>query len=96
MRNKYLVGYDISDDKRLNKVFTIMQGYGERLQYSVFICDLSPREKATLEATLTEHINHTEDCIMMVDLGSGEGALAEKIQFIGIRKTIPERRAVIV
>ena len=38
MRQSYLVCYDISDDKRLRKVFKTMRGYGDHLQYSVFEC----------------------------------------------------------
>src|SRR3546814_3297354 len=29
----YIVAYDISDDKRLRKVFKLMKGYGEWLQF---------------------------------------------------------------
>ncbi len=36
MRNCYLVCYDISDEKRLRKVFKVMRGYGGHLQHWVF------------------------------------------------------------
>ena len=41
MRTSYLICYDISDDKRLRKVFQTMRGYGDHLQYSVFECQLT-------------------------------------------------------
>ena len=34
MRSSYLVCYDISDDKRLRKVFKLMRGFGDHLQFS--------------------------------------------------------------
>lgn len=41
MRFSYLVCDDISDEKRLRKVFQAMRGYGDHLQYSVFECQLT-------------------------------------------------------
>jgi CRISPR-associated protein Cas2 len=35
-REFYLVSYDIADDKRRLKVAHLLEGYGERVQYSVF------------------------------------------------------------
>ena len=45
MRNRFLVCYDVSDPKRLAQVYKKMNGFGEPAQYSVFICDLSPKER---------------------------------------------------
>ena len=39
-RMRYLVSYDISDPKRLRKVARSLEGFGVRLQYSVFECPL--------------------------------------------------------
>ena len=44
MRTTYLVCYDISNDRRLRKVFKTCRNYGDHLQYSVFECDLSEAE----------------------------------------------------
>lgn len=41
MRTSYLICYDICDDKRLRKVFQVMRGFGDHLQYSVFECQLT-------------------------------------------------------
>jgi CRISPR-associated protein Cas2 len=40
---RVVVSYDISDDKRRRKVAQIMEGYGYRVQYSVFECDLDKK-----------------------------------------------------
>lgn len=36
----YVVSYDISDDKRRDRVHDLLMGYGEWVQYSVFECNL--------------------------------------------------------
>ena len=41
MRASYLVCYDIADDKRLRKVFKLMRGFGDHLQFSVFECQFT-------------------------------------------------------
>jgi CRISPR-associated protein Cas2 len=73
MRNSYLVCYDISDDKRLRRVFKIMRGWGDHLQLSVFECQLTRMDLARLKAELAEVIHHTEDQVLFVDLGPAEG-----------------------
>ena len=41
MRNRYFVAYDVMDPARLARTYKKMLGYGDRVQYSVFICSLS-------------------------------------------------------
>src|SRR5690606_35574631 len=45
MRTAYVVTYDICEPKRLRRVYRIMLGYGDHLQYSVFRCELTDRER---------------------------------------------------
>ncbi|MEW5937618.1 MAG: CRISPR-associated endonuclease Cas2 [Candidatus Thermoplasmatota archaeon] len=96
MRNLFLVCYDISDDKRWRKVFTTMRGFGDTLQYSVFICELSPKERALLKNALDGIIHHTEDRVVIANLGPAEGGSMDRIEFLGQRLTITGRQAVIV
>lgn len=96
MRNRYLVCYDICDPKRLRKTFKKMQGYGEALQFSVFLCELSLKEKAIMIAELDEIINHAEDCVMTVNLGTIDRDLDDKLVFLGVKKNLPERQALII
>ena len=39
-----LVVYDIPDDKRRTKLATFLEGYGRRVQYSVFECFMDLQE----------------------------------------------------
>lgn len=73
MRQSYLVCYDISDDKRLRKVFKTMRGYGDHLQYSVFECQFTASDLIRCRAALARIIHHDEDQVLFVHLGSAEG-----------------------
>lgn len=73
MRQTYLVCYDISDDKRLRKVFQTMRNFGDHLQYSVFECQFTPMDLARCRAELSRIINHEEDQVLFVCLGPAEG-----------------------
>ena len=73
MRSSYLICYDICDDKRLRKVFQIMRGYGDHLQYSVFECQLTASDLARCRAELAAVIQHKEDQVLFVNLGPAGG-----------------------
>jgi CRISPR-associated protein Cas2 len=73
MRTSYLVCYDICDDKRLRRVFKLMRGYGDHLQYSVFECQLTSMDLVRLRSELSRIIHHTEDQVLFVSLGPAEG-----------------------
>lgn len=57
---RIVVSYDISDDKRRSKVAKIMEGYGYRVQYSVFECELNARKLAQLKRRLRPLVNPKE------------------------------------
>lgn len=69
MRQYVLVSYDIAEPKRWRQVFKIMKGYGEHVQYSVFICQLTDVQEAELKAKLDNVIHSTQDQVMFVQIG---------------------------
>ena len=87
MRTCYLVCYDISDDKRLRKVFKAMRNYGDHLQYSVFECQLTPIDLARCRHVLSEIIHHDQDQVLFVDLGPAEGRGERVITALGVPYT---------
>lgn len=95
MRNRYIVAYDVSSAKRLRLVFRKMNGFGEPLQYSVFSCDLSRKERVLLEEALMEIINAREDRVLIVDTGPSEGRADGALKTLG-RQLAPEGRDVTV
>jgi CRISPR-associated protein Cas2 len=83
MRAAYLICYDISDDKRLRRVFRTMRAWGDHLQFSVFECQLNPGELARLRAELATIIHHQEDQVLFVNLGPAEGRGERVISALG-------------
>lgn len=83
MRSCYIVTYDICDPKRLRKVFRTCRNYGNHLQYSVFECDLTAREKVELETELNLIINNREDQVLFIALGPSESRGERDISAIG-------------
>lgn len=95
MRHTYVVTYDICDPKRLRKVYKAMLGWGEHLQLSVFQCELNDRELVELRVELDRLIKHSEDQVLLVDVGCATSA-ATSIRAIGRPYQDPERIAVVV
>jgi CRISPR-associated protein Cas2 len=93
-RRHYIVSYDISDDKRRGKVFDNLEGHGDRAQFSVFFCQLNPRELAQLRSDLTAIIHHAEDQVLLVNLGPAHNPLDGGIECLG--KVFAVRSRVIV
>ena len=87
MRTTYLVCYDITDPKRLRRVFKTCKNYGNHLQYSVFECDLNPMERAQAERALGELIKHDEDQVLFVSLGPAQGRGDRVITALGLPYT---------
>lgn len=83
MRHTFIVSYDIAEPKRLRKVFRICQDYGNHLQYSVFECDLNPREQVELQDKLRGVIHHDDDQVLFILLGPTESRGDRTITALG-------------
>lgn len=92
-RKRYLIAYDIRDDRRLRRVCKLMEGYGTRLQYSVFLCDLSDREILLWEAEINQLMAIDVDSVVYVDIGTTELAT---VQVIGAPRRFPHTGPMIV
>lgn len=96
MRKNYIVSYDIKDPKRLYRIHKKLRGYGDSLQYSVFLCELSAKEKMIMISELLEIINIKEDNLLLFDIGQSSYATNKKITMFGEKVEIKERSAVII
>ena len=67
MRKWHLVFYDIREDERLRRVAKLMEGYGQRIQYSVFRCHLTSTELERLRWRLTQ-LTDPEDSVIIFPL----------------------------
>jgi CRISPR-associated protein Cas2 len=64
----YVVAYDIPDDKRRKKVADLLEGYGKRVQYSVFECLLSSDKYDELRKRLKKTVKLSEDSVRFYPL----------------------------
>lgn len=62
-----LVCYDIRDPARWRKVYKIVKGCGERVQYSIFRCRLDQAQVERLRWDLAK-VMASEDALLIIDL----------------------------
>ena len=62
-KNFVVVAYDITDDRRRNKIAKILSKFGTRVNYSVFECMLTDKEFEKLRSDIEKKINVKEDGI---------------------------------
>jgi len=95
MRKRYLITYDLSDDKRRTAIFKTLMGNGDHVQFSVFLCELNGVELARLKGTIGQAINHRQDQAIILDMGPAESAVDSTLECIGKAYAPPARVTVI-
>lgn len=66
-RHWYIFSYDIRDPKRWRQVYKIVNGYGQRLQYSLFRCYLT-RTQVERARNELEKVMADEDDMLVIRL----------------------------
>jgi CRISPR-associated protein Cas2 len=87
LRHRYLVAYDIRDPRRLRLIAKKMEDFGDRAQYSVFLCDLTRADAADMTRALRTVMESTVDRILIVDLGTAFDD--SRFEFLGRRHPPP-------
>ena len=64
----YLVAYDLSSDKRRNKVHKILSGFGQWTQYSLFELFITDKELVLLQNKLEKVLNAEKDSVRFYPL----------------------------
>jgi CRISPR-associated protein Cas2 len=59
----YVIGYDISDDKRRKKVSDLLEGYGVRVNYSLFEVKITKTNLKKLLLKLLDIVDKKEDSV---------------------------------
>jgi CRISPR-associated protein Cas2 len=85
-----LVTYDVSTlttvgRNRLSRVAKTCVGFGQRVQHSVFECDVDPAQFATLRARLLDIVDLKEDSLRFYFLGSN---WKRRIEHLGIKPSV--------
>ncbi len=64
-KNWYVISYDISEPKRWRKVYKRLNGYGRRLQYSIFRCRLTKIEVEKLRWELEKDLSKDDKLLIL-------------------------------
>jgi CRISPR-associated protein Cas2 len=94
-RHRFVVSYDVRDQVRLRRTHDTMLGYGDPIQYSVFLCELSPAERLLMEEALRRVVRLDEDSVLIIDLGPSSGMSRRRVQALGAGR-VPQRERVTV
>ena len=84
-----LITYDVSTEnragrRRLRRVARLCQDYGQRVQYSVFECQIDPAQWAILRSRLIDEINEATDSLRFYRIGANWRG---KMEHIGAKPT---------
>src|SRR5258708_23736600 len=86
-----LVTYDVSTEtragrRRFRRVARACLDYGQRVQNSVFECEVDPAQWTNLKARLLAEINAKEDSLRFYRLGA-DGR--RRVEHVGAKPTLP-------
>lgn len=88
MNSQFLiVSYDIPSNRRRYKVMKTLEGFGIRVQYSVFECRLKPRQVDDLRKRVLKVIA-PEDSIRLYFISADD---VNRIERLGDARTVEER-----
>lgn len=68
MRPVYLITYDITDPRRLKRVYTYLAKHAHHVQWSVFLAPLTRREHRKLLAGIAYRIDPASDDVRLYQL----------------------------
>jgi CRISPR-associated protein Cas2 len=85
MKANYLICYDISDPRRLVRVYKYIKARGLHIQYSVFHCTMTWPTLLEMKESLKAIIDEKEDDIRIYPLPS-----KEKVLVMGCGDRIPD------
>jgi len=78
---RYLVAYDITDDRTRDRLAKILLDFGKRLQESLFLCEIDPDQKAKLLERAKKVVNPIEDKLHLIPICN---QCWENVEAIGI------------
>lgn len=76
-----IISYDIVEDRRRTKLLKLLKGYGTRVQYSVFECDLTAAQLVTALGEIRNLVDLTTDSIRCYQIDQAD---VRRIQILGI------------
>ena len=90
---RYLVCYDIADDRRRQKVAELLLDYGTRMQESVFECIIEAKLAETMRHRLEQTIDAASDSVLIFLLCE---SCSTRVLDLGIARKLEEAEFYIV
>ena len=84
----YIISYDIPDDQRRTKVAKTLLDFGDRVQYSVFECNLDGNLLDEMIARIEKTVDQDEDSVRVYALCA---ACERVIRIIGTGEVTKDR-----
>jgi CRISPR-associated protein Cas2 len=61
-----IAAYDITDNRRRSRVAATLQRWGTRIQYSVFVCTLEPKDLPTMLDAVEDILDPRHDSFLVL------------------------------
>ena len=94
--HRYLVAYDIPDDRRRTRVAKALLKYGDRVQYSVFIVDAGQAKIIRMTEEVRGLLDGSVDSVLLCDLGLLSSVDSGVFTTIGRERALTDETALIV
>lgn len=88
-----MISYDVVEDKKRLKLMKFLKDYGERVQKSVFECNLTSRIYEEVKSGVEEIINKRKDRVRYYRICKG---CAEKVEISGWGEVTEEEEFVVI
>jgi CRISPR-associated protein Cas2 len=90
---KYVVTYDVINDKRRQKVADCLEDYGDRVQLSVFEVDIDAARHKKMVSRLEKLIDKAQDGVRIYPLCS---TCLGKVRIIGQGEVLKDRDVIVI
>lgn len=92
---RYVIAYDVHDDRRRSRVAKKLESYGDRVQFSVFVVDVRTARFERLRAALVRLIEPQEDSVLFCDMGPLTVSLDTRFSYLGLSRPLTGNSAII-
>ena len=93
---RFLLAYDVTDDRRRTRLAKLLERYGDRVQYSVFVVQIRPAKMVRLLETIYVTIDTRRDSVLICDLRHAEKRIYSRMTFIGRERPMTPNDVIII
>ena len=93
---RYVVAYDVPDDRRRARIARRLGSYGDRVQYSVFIVDVRPARLVRLRGELERLMLVDEDSVLICEVGPVLDIERGRFEILGRARPLTDDGAFII